>query len=77
MNLAQLIIEGQMSYDLSEADAKRFAPQFNSLEHLMARAPEILGTHYEITFPGRQLTTARDPHALARSKSRGQIQPLS
>ena len=60
MNLARLIVEGQMSYDLSEADAKRFAPQFNSLEHLMARAPEILGTHYEITFPGRQLSTARD-----------------
>ena len=48
------------AYDLSEADAKRFAPVFNSVEHLMARAPEILGTHYEIAYPGRQLATARD-----------------
>jgi glycine cleavage system aminomethyltransferase T len=33
---------------------------FNSVDHLMARAPEILGTHYEIAYPGRQLKTARD-----------------
>lgn len=60
MNLAHLIVHGRTAYDLSEADAKRFAPVFNSVEHLMARAPEILGTHYEIPFPGRQLKSARD-----------------
>ena len=60
MNLAHHIVHGHMAYDLSEADAKRFAPVFNSIEHLMARAPEILGTHYEIPFPGRQLKTARN-----------------
>jgi len=60
MNLAHLIVEGRTAYDLGEADAKRFAPVFNSLDHLMARAPEILGTHYEIAYPGRQLKTARD-----------------
>ncbi len=59
MNLAHCIVHGHTAYDLSEADAKRFAPIFNSLEHLMTRAPEILGTHYEIAYPGRQLTTAR------------------
>lgn len=59
MNLARLIVDGAMAYDLSEADAKRFAPQFASVEHLMARAPEILGTHYEIAYPGRQRSTAR------------------
>ncbi|MEM6423144.1 MAG: FAD-dependent oxidoreductase, partial [Pseudomonadota bacterium] len=59
MNLAHLIAKGHTAYDLSEADAKRFAPVFNSVEHLMARAPEILGTHYEIALPGRQLSTAR------------------
>ncbi len=60
MNLAQCIVHGRTAYDLGEADAKRFAPVFNSLDHLMARAPEILGTHYEIAYPGKQLKTARD-----------------
>ncbi|MCH9671696.1 MAG: FAD-dependent oxidoreductase [Gammaproteobacteria bacterium] len=60
MNLAHCIIHGRTAYDLSEADAKRFAPVFDSVEHLMARAPEVLGTHYEITYPGRQFISARD-----------------
>lgn len=64
MNLAHAIVHGYTAYDLSEADAKRFAPVFNSLEHLMARAPEILGTHYDIAYPGKQLKTARGLRAL-------------
>ncbi|WP_415919569.1 GcvT family protein [Tateyamaria sp. SN6-1] len=60
MNLAHAIVHGHTAYDLGEADAKRFAPIFNSVDHLMARAPEILGTHYEIAYPGRQSKTARD-----------------
>ena len=60
MNLAHLIAKGRTAYDLGEADAKRFAPVFNDVGHLMARAPEILGTHYEIAYPGRQLKTARN-----------------
>lgn len=64
MNLAHCIVHGHTAYDLSEADAKRFAPVFNSLDHLMARAPEILGTHYDIAYPGKQLKTARNLRAL-------------
>lgn len=60
MNLAHAIVHGRTAYDLSEADAKRFAPVFNSVEHLMARTPEILGTHYDIAYPGKQLKTTRD-----------------
>ena len=60
MNLAHLIAHGRTAYDLSEVDAKRFAPEFRSVEHLMARAPEVLGRHYEIGYPGRQPCTARD-----------------
>jgi len=60
MNLAHCIVQGHTAYDLGEADAKRFAPVFNSVEHLMTRAPEILGTHYDIAYPGKQLTTARN-----------------
>ncbi|AMY03398.1 FAD-dependent oxidoreductase [Mesorhizobium ciceri] len=64
MNLAHCIVHGQTAYDLTEADAKRFAPVFNNIEHLMARAPEILGTHYDIAYPGKQLRTARDLRTL-------------
>ena len=60
MNLAHCIVHGAPAYDLGEADAKRFAPVFNSIEHLMARAPEILGTHYDIAYPAKQLKTARN-----------------
>ncbi|MEJ6387877.1 GcvT family protein [Gymnodinialimonas ulvae] len=65
MNLAHTIIHGHPAYDLSEADAKRFAPVFNSIEHLMARAPEVLGTHYDIAYPAKQLATGRDLRVLA------------
>ncbi|WP_170765645.1 GcvT family protein [Ruegeria lacuscaerulensis] len=64
MNLAHCILHGHTAYDLGEADAKRFAPIYNSVEHLMARAPEILGTHYDIAFPGKQLSTARNLRSL-------------
>ncbi len=64
MNLAHCIVHGRTSYDLSEADAKRFAPVFNSLEHLMARTPEVLGRHYEIAYPGLQSKTARGLRSL-------------
>ena len=60
MNLAHAIVHGHTAYDLSEAEANRFAPQFDSVEHLMARAPEVLGRHYEIAFPGLQPATARN-----------------
>ena len=68
MNLAHAIVHGHTAYDLGEADAKRFAPIYNSLDHLMCRAPEILGTHYEIAYPGRQLKTARDLRGLPLDK---------
>ena len=64
MNLAHAIVHGHTAYDLSEAEANRFAPQFDSVEHLMARAPEVLGRHYEIAFPGIQPATARDLRCL-------------
>ena len=64
MNLAHCILHGHTAYDLGEADAKRFAPVFNSLDHLMARAPEILGSHYDIAYPGKQPGTARNLRAL-------------
>jgi len=64
MNLAHCIVHGHTACDLTETDAKRFAPVFNNIDHLMARAPEIPGTHYEISYPGRQLKSARYLRAL-------------
>ncbi len=72
MNLAHCIVHGHTAYDLGEADAKRFAPIFNSIEHLMARAPEILGTHYDIAYPGKQLKTARNLRRLPLNEAHRQ-----
>ncbi len=59
MALAHAIIHGAPPMDLHEADPKRFASSFNSVEALTARIPEVLGKHYEITYPTRQWSAAR------------------
>ncbi|MGI9317763.1 MAG: GcvT family protein, partial [bacterium] len=60
MALARCIVEGQFPMDLHELDPKRFPDCFNSAQSLAERVPEVLGKHYEITFPGRQWNTARN-----------------
>lgn len=60
MALATMIVEGAPPADLSGVDPKRFSNAFNSAEALAARAPEVLGKHYEITYPGRQWTSQRN-----------------
>ncbi len=57
--LAHCIIHGHTPTDLHEADPKRYPDCFNSAAALAARVPEVLGKHYEITFPGRQWDSAR------------------
>ena len=57
--LAHCVVHGATPVDLHEADPKRFPDVFNSVEALAERVPEVLGKHYEITFPGRQWVTAR------------------
>lgn len=59
MALANCILHGHTPVDLHEADPKRFPDCFNSVEALAARVPEVLGKHYEITYPFRQWTHAR------------------
>ncbi len=59
MALAHCIVNGHTPTDLHEADPKRFPDCFQSVKALTARAPEILGKHYEITYPGRQFESAR------------------
>ncbi|MEM6498356.1 MAG: glycine cleavage T C-terminal barrel domain-containing protein, partial [Pseudomonadota bacterium] len=60
MALAHAIVNGAPPMDLHEADPKRFASAFNSAAALSARVPEVLGKHYEITYPARQWSTSRD-----------------
>ena len=59
MALAHCIQHGRMPFDLHEADPKRFASCFNDVSVLTERVPEVLGKHYEITYPGRQWVSAR------------------
>ena len=57
--LADAIVDGHLPVDLHEVEPSRFDPAWNHAEALAARAPEVLGKHYEITYPGRQWATAR------------------
>ena len=59
MALAHCIVHGHTPTDLHEADPKRFPACFNSVAALADRAPEVLGKHYEITYPARQWVTGR------------------
>ena len=59
MALAHCIIHNHPPMDLHEADPKRFPSCWNSAAALAERAPEVLGKHYEITFPVRQWSTSR------------------
>ena len=59
MALAHCIVHGHPPMDLHEVDPKRFPACFNSAAALAERAPEVLGKHYEISYPGRQWTTSR------------------
>ncbi len=59
MALAHCIVRGHTPTDLHEADPKRFPDCYNSAAALADRAPEVLGKHYEITYPGRSYGSAR------------------
>lgn len=60
MALAKTIAQGRPPFDLHEADPKRFPDCFNDVAALAARVPEVLGKHFEITYPGRQWVSSRD-----------------
>ncbi len=57
--LAEWIVCGEPSSDLTGVDIRRFAP-FNGNNHwLHDRVSEILGLHYEVPWPNREMHTAR------------------
>ncbi|WP_300073347.1 FAD-dependent oxidoreductase [uncultured Ruegeria sp.] len=57
--LAEWIIAGHPTMELNEADIRRFCPEMNVLGALEARIPEVLGRHYDISYPGLAMDTAR------------------
>lgn len=60
MALAHEIVHGYPPTDLWELNPNRYPACWNSVEALCERVPETLGTHYEITYPGRQQKTSRN-----------------
>ncbi len=57
--LAEWIVEGEPTQDLSGVDIRRFAPFHGNVQWLHDRVAEILGLHYELPWPNRELTSAR------------------
>lgn len=58
--LAQWIVEDRAPMDLWPADIRRFAPLHGTRRFLRERVSEIVGVHYHIAFPNRELTSGRD-----------------
>lgn len=58
--IAEWVAEDAAPMDLHEADPRRFCSAENAIEALRARAPEVLGEHYAIGFPGREWKSARN-----------------
>ncbi len=57
--LARWITEGQPDADLTTVDIRRFAPFNGNSQWLRDRVSEVLGLHYAIPWPNRELETAR------------------
>jgi len=57
--LAEWIVNGAPTTDLTSVDVRRFAPFNGNNRWLHDRVSEILGLHYEVPWPNRELTTAR------------------
>ena len=69
--LAEYVASGRPPFDLVATDPKRFGPEWNDARALAERIPEVLGRHYEISYPARQWSTAR---GLRRSPLDGEWQ---
>ena len=57
--LAEWIVEGEPTTDLSAVDIRRFAAFNGNNQWLHDRVSEVLGLHYEVPWPNRELTSAR------------------
>ncbi|HET9855002.1 MAG TPA: FAD-dependent oxidoreductase [Methylomirabilota bacterium] len=57
--LAEWIVEDRAPMDLWPADIRRFAPLHGNRRFLRERVSEVVGVHYNIAFPNRELTSGR------------------
>ena len=57
--LAEWIVNGTPTSDLTGVDIRRFAPFNGNVRWLHDRVGEVLGLHYEIPWPNREMKTAR------------------
>ena len=57
--LAEWIVEGEPTSDLVSVDIRRFAPFNGNNQWLRDRVGEILGLHYAVPWPNRELESAR------------------
>ena len=57
--LAEWVVEGEPTSDLVAVDIRRFAPFHAEPGWLRQRVVEILGLHYAVPWPNRELTSAR------------------
>ncbi len=57
--LAEWIVNGAPTSDLTGVDIRRFAPFNGNNRWLHDRVAEVLGLHYEIPWPNREMETAR------------------
>lgn len=57
--LAEWIANGAPTGDLTGVDIRRFAPFNGNRRWLHDRVAEVLGLHYEVPWPNREMTTAR------------------
>jgi glycine cleavage system aminomethyltransferase T/glycine/D-amino acid oxidase-like deaminating enzyme len=57
--LAEWIVEGTPGLDLSAVDIRRFARFNGNNQWLHDRVSEVLGLHYAVPWPNRELATAR------------------
>ncbi len=57
------IENGGMTEDFCSVDIRRFLPFQNRREYLQERVSEVLGLHYQMAWPGREMETARGQRA--------------
>jgi len=57
--LAEWIVDGAPAMDMTSVDIRRFAPFNGNNQWLHDRVGEILGLHYEVPWPNREMRTAR------------------
>ena len=58
--LAEWIVAGETQEDLVAVDLRRFAPFHNDVDWLRSRVAEVLGLHYAVPWPHREMTSGRD-----------------